>query len=165
LRCSIELWLRFALHTLHSLVRFRLPTYIAPDDVIARELYSGHVSSSGRLSPGAFKPVPANGFSISVNRWTPARDKLFIEFGHRAAARRTARRGTTVTLKGFAYFTVEALRDASTPEIVLNAESDITRTNPFHANIPFPSDREEDYYLEVQTLILEKVQPITCLLR
>jgi hypothetical protein len=133
--------------------------------VLARELYSGHVNSSGKLQPGAFKPVRANKFGLSVSRWTAARGSLFVELGQEAAAKRAARSGAKITLKGFAHFTVEALLEASTPEIEMKAKSVITRTNPFHADIAFPPDREDDYYLDVQTLIFEKVQPITCLLR
>lgn len=159
---SIELWLHFALHALRALFCLRFPSEIAPGDVLARELYSGHITR-GQANASAFKPAPANGFGVSVSRWNLAPPRLFMALGHESARVRAARNRSNVSFKGFAHFTADALRAAGTAEIRMEAVSAITKKNPLHANIQFPSDRGPDYYLEVQTLILEKVQPITCL--
>lgn len=124
-----------------------------PTDTLARELYGSHVNASGRIFAGAFRASPKNNFGLSVNRWCKAPAKLFNALGLEAAKRRSG------SFKGFALFHVSDLEKAKLENIKLIAMGKPTWHNPFHADIPVPPDREDDFYLLVQSEFIEHVKP------
>lgn len=156
LHCSIELWLRFAAFAVGALSRWRWPLTIEDADILARELYSGHVRRNGRLEIAAFIPSERNGFGISVNRWCKAPERLYKALAFNSANRR---RGIQ-RFKGFARFPAASLKRIDTEDSLEHrAFGAPALRNPFHADIRFPADRGTDYYLLIASEFIKKVKP------
>lgn len=152
---SIELWLRFIAYALTTLTRFGWPLTVRGSDLLARELYSGHVKKSGALKPNAFLINAKSEFGISVNRWSLAPERLFVQLGLASARRRK------VNFKGFAEFRAASLETVALDDSwQLRAVGAPTFQNAFHADIPLPPDKDEDYYLFVATELVDKAKPV-----
>lgn len=162
MRCSIELWFHFALNCFRELIRGTSPLRIFRDDILSRELYSGHVTPGGKLNVTAFTASPKNGFGLSVNRCDKAPHRLFVELGLASAQRRSTP-DRKASFKGFAHLAAGDLLKIDSKEFTLVAKAELTRTNPFHANIAVPQDKDKSFYLLVASEILDRVQPVTCL--
>ena len=127
---------------------------IRDGDVLARQLFSGHVRPNGKIELSAFIASASNGFGISLDRWSKAPERLFKALGMKAAKRRSQ------NFKGFALFDALGLKS-----IHVKDESEIralgvpTRRNPFHADIQLPPDREKSFYLLVATGLRDKTKP------
>jgi hypothetical protein len=148
---SIELWIRFLLFGLISIIHFRSPLTIQRSEKLGRELFSGHVKNDGiTLRPNAFKINRKSENSISLDRISLSPIRLFTSLALTVAKRRR------VNFKGFAEIDPDAFtRVRLEGDIVLSVKGDPTRSNPFHANVPLPPDRDDDFYLFVATELLQ----------
>ncbi len=150
----IELWIRFLLFGLISIIRFRSPLAILNSEKLGRELFSGHVKNDGiTLRPNAFKINRKSENSISLDRISLAPLRLFTSLALAAAKRRK------VNFKGFAEIAPDAFtRVQLEGNTVLSVKGDPTKSNPFHANVPLPPDRDDDFYLLIATELLQYAQ-------
>jgi len=156
LSCSIELWLRFLAYSIKTLWVRRSPLAVLDEEVLARQLYSGHVRKNGRLNPSAFIASARNGFGLSVDRWCKAPERLFLANALLAARRRQGGQ----KFKGFARFDAASLKSIELGDSLHpRAIGAPTLRNPFHADIPLPPDKEEDYYLLIATEFINKANP------
>lgn len=155
LLCSIELWLRFIWYSIHTLCVGKSPLTIGDGDILARQLFSGHVRPSGKVEVSAFIASASNGFGISLDRWSKAPERLFKALAIAAA---TARRSQT--FKGFALFDAASLKSIHiTGEPSIRASAVPTKKNPFHADIQLALHRDKSFYLFVATELRNKTKP------
>ncbi len=157
LNCSFELWLRFIAYVFKALARLQSPLTIRDGDLLAKELFSGHVKKSGGLTPSAFLINGKSAFGISTDRWSKAPERLFVALGLASATRR--KDGSK--FKGFARFDTASLKSIKLEDSwQMRALGVPTLRNPFHADIPLPVDKGDDYYLYVATELVARATPI-----
>ena len=150
--CSIELWLRFASYSIGVLFRGRWPLTVRDGEILARQLFSGHVRSNGRIKVNAFLATRSNGFAISLDRWSKAPERLFKTLGEKAAITRRPQ-----SFKGFAVFDAARLKSIYIKDLQqIRALGAPTKRNPFHADIPLPPDQDGSFYLLVATELRDK---------
>jgi hypothetical protein len=126
---------------------------ICDGDVIARQLFSGHVKPSGKIEVTAFVASASNGYGISLDRWSKAPERLFKTLAQKAAKRRTQ------NFKGFALFDAATLKSVRVKDLgEIRATSALTKRNPFHADILIPPNRDRSFYLQVAAEIREKAK-------
>lgn len=147
---SFNLWLRFFFYGLISLAKIRWPLTIRNSEILARELFSGHVKKNGvTLKVNAFKINRKSENGISLDRISLAPLKCFASLALASAKRRG------VKFKGFAKIEPSAIaRIHFENDDPLSAIGNPSKINPFHANVSLPPDREDDYYLFIATEFL-----------
>lgn len=137
-----KIWIRFLGFSFKRLFNFQSPLLVDDDETLGRAAYSGHVNKHGVLKINIYK-VNKNKDPISCDRLTLAPRKFFIALSTADAKRRD------VTFYGFAEIIAKTLRNIRVDEHKLDAKGTLTRHNPFHAEVPLPTDKNEDYYMEI----------------
>jgi len=154
LLCSIDLWFRFAYYSIWALGRGQWPLTIRDGDILGRQLFSGHVRPNGKIEVSAFVASASNAFSISLDRWSKAPERLFKTLAVGAA------RARRQNFKGFALFDAGDLKLVCIRnEPPIQALGVPTKRNPFHADIRLPPDRDRSFYLLVATELRAKTKP------
>ena len=139
-----KIWSLFLSFSINCLLRFNSPLLVKDYEVLGRAAFSNYVTKDNRsLKINAFKVNLKKIEPISLDRLSLAARSLFITLSAKAARRRS------INFYGYGEIGADTLRKIKIDNNHLDVIGVPMIENPFHAEIPLPPDKDEDYYMEV----------------
>jgi len=146
-----DIWWGFLRFSIGQLFTLSWPLRIADQDILIRGLFSGHVKKSdGSLRLNAFLLNHHKEKALSVSRLIRPYHEFFASLFLKDAARRN------VHFYGVAQLAASCVRAVEMDGArCLKVNAAPTASNPFHANIYLPPDKNKDYYYDIARRLVE----------